>query len=117
MGTVHHHAIIVTTWDKAGAEAAHDEARRIFSDVTDICEASVNGYLTFFIPPDGSKEGWGPSDAGDERRDRFCEWLHAQRYEDGSNRFAWVEVGYGELGYRVTRHRERPKLNDPARPR
>jgi hypothetical protein len=35
---------------------------------TPIMHSPVNGYKTFFIPPDGSKEGWGPSNDGDEER-------------------------------------------------
>ena len=56
----------------------------------------MNSYLSFFIPPDGSKEGWPDSDLGDERRARFIAWLHDQEFEDGGSCLAWAEVQYGD---------------------
>lgn len=97
MGYDRHHGIIVTTFKKDYIEDAHREAERIFSTpVSEVCPESINGWLSFFVPPDGSKEGWDESDKGDHERDVFVAWLEGQRYEDGSSRFAWIEVQYGD---------------------
>jgi hypothetical protein len=76
MGYMAHHAIIVTGWDPIQVRTAHDEARKIFGSlVTEIVTSEINGYQTFFVGPDGSKEGWDESDAGNARRDQFRTWL------------------------------------------
>ena len=98
MGWIVHHAIIVTTFSDSDIQRAHEEARRVFQGyVTDVIESPINGYRSFFIPSDGSKEGWPDSDAGDARRAQFHAWITAQAYEDGSNSFDVVEVAYGEV--------------------
>jgi hypothetical protein len=70
--------------------AAHAKATEIFPWVSQISPAATNGERSFFIPPDGSKEGWEESRMGDERRDKFVEWLR----KDGQ--VHWVEVCYAE---------------------
>jgi hypothetical protein len=98
MGWIVHNAIIVTTFSQGYIERAHTEARRIFNGiVTDPVESGVNGYRSFLIPPDGSKEGWPASDEGDRRRAEFHSWVAAQAYEDGSSAYGVVEVAYGEV--------------------
>jgi hypothetical protein len=115
MGYMVHHMIVVTTWDEALIQQAHDKACEIFQvpnhfgkhvQVTPIMQSPVNDYYTFFVPPDGSKEGWGDSDHGDSRRDQFVAWLNEQRYDDNSSPLKWAEVQYGdeERDNRVLRH-------------
>jgi hypothetical protein len=100
MGYDRHHAIVVTTFSDGYAARAFDRARELFAPVG--CPVSapvlsgVNHWLTLFIGPDGSKEGWDASDAGDRARDAFVGWLEGERYEDGSSLYAWVEVQYGD---------------------
>jgi hypothetical protein len=106
MGYERHHAIIVTTWDKDLAEQARAEAERIFSrdghpglrlaPVSPILETIVNSVYTFMVAPDGSKDGWDHSDAGDVARAELIAYLNAQRYRDNSSPFDWVEVQYGD---------------------
>lgn len=102
MGYMRHHAIIVTGIDltvigKGNAvESAHKKAIELFPDLSEITPSEVNGYLSFFIPPDGSKEGWGESDEGDKRRAAFLDHLKTYTYEDGSSPISWVEVQYGD---------------------
>lgn len=36
----------------------------------------TNGYLTYFMNWDGSKEGWNPSETGNELRGCFCAILN-----------------------------------------
>jgi hypothetical protein len=56
--------------------------------------AITNGYMTFAFLPDGSKEGWPPSDRGDEYRDAFVE-LFNHGYSDGSSSFEVTRVRHG----------------------
>jgi hypothetical protein len=98
MGTIHHHAIIVTSWDSGVIRDAHAFAESIGAYPTDISEAANNGFESFAILPDGSKEGWSASHTGDAIRADLIEWMNRQEYEDGSNRIWWAEVGFGELG-------------------
>ncbi|MCP4903003.1 MAG: hypothetical protein GY906_39065 [bacterium] len=97
MGWIRHHAIIVTSWDTEAFERARDKAHEIFKGLAPEAMASEsNGYRTFLIPPDGSREGWSESETGDSRRAHFIEWLDAQRHSDDSSPFDWVEVQYGD---------------------
>jgi len=102
MGYLRGHARVVTGDDYEESKDindAHAKATEIFPWVSAICPPQVNGERSFFIPPDGSKEGWGESDAGDKRRDAFAEWLKTK------GRVHWVEVCYAEdeSDTRVTR--------------
>lgn len=93
MGYIRHHAIIVTAFDRERLEPAHARAVKVFgaAQVTQILVAPVNGYATFFVGPDGSKEGWAASDEGDEKRAEFIAWMrkHPKGYY-----FDWAEVQY-----------------------
>ena len=98
MGYMRHHAILVTTAIDALARAAHVKALSLFDAtlVSGVQESIVNGYHSFAIFPDGSKEGWQDSDAGDRNRAAFLAWADTQRYEDQSTSLDWVEVQYGD---------------------
>lgn len=101
MGYIRQHAMLVTSFREEYIQAAHQQARAIFTDtfarlVSPIAETVINGDYSFAIFPDGSKEGWDDSDRGDRCRNAFKDWLKAQRYEDGSGPYAWVEVQYGD---------------------
>lgn len=97
MGYMVHHAIVVTSSITELIEEAQREAFRIFGTlVTPIVESNVNGYRSFLVAPDGSKEGWDESDLGDRRRSRFVAWLRSKYYSDGSSSLKWVEVQYGD---------------------
>lgn len=95
MGFIAHHAIICTSWDKESLEDARTKAVEIFGSeaVSLVAASQMNGYGSFFVAPDGSKEGWVDSDLGDQKRNEFLDWLSA---EDQSELFAdCVEVQYG----------------------
>lgn len=94
MGYRRHHAIIVTSWEPNKMEEAHNIACDIFPVVSEITKTTVNHYMSFFIPPDGSKEGWDESEIGNKRRDKFITWLDKQRWGDGSTCLGWVEIQY-----------------------
>ena len=112
MGYMRHHAIIVTSWESSHIREAHAEAVRVFSPppidgfsmhpmVGELVASPVNSYESFVIYPDGSKEGWMPSDEGNKRRAEFLKWMRA-----GSLYLDWVEVQYGddERITKVTNH-------------
>ncbi|MDD7813722.1 hypothetical protein PP713_14220 [Mycobacterium sp. CSUR Q5927] len=96
MGYMCHHAIVVTSWNEELIEEAHSRAFESGAAVSNIVPGSANEYYSFLVAPDGSKEGWDESDAGDRRRDELIAWLDEQRYEDGSTSLAWVEVQFGD---------------------
>lgn len=96
MGYIRHHAILVTSWQDEAIEKAHNYADGMLLNPSNIVTSDINGYRSFFIPPDGSKEGWENSDHGDKGRDCFIEWIGTQAYEDGSSSLVWAEVQYGD---------------------
>jgi len=106
MGYIKHNAIVVTGWDTKQIEAARLKAIEIFEQcfsdepiskpygsklVSEIVHGVTNGQLSFFIAPDGSKEGWGTSDNGDEARKQFCDWM--QNKDD--NYCDYIEIRFG----------------------
>jgi hypothetical protein len=101
MGYIRHHAIVVTSWKKELLEEAHAKAVELGMSVSDVTAEVTNGYRSFFVAPDGSKEGWGTSDRGDENRTALIEW-----FKDKAGYLDWVEVSYGGDDYdRVTAER------------
>jgi len=106
MGYMRHHAIIVTSWKDEAVKGAQKEALKHFSHVSEIVESPINRYSSFFIAPDGSKEGWEPSDKGDDSRNTFISYLNSLCHEDGSSPLDWAELFYGDDGgeSEITRH-------------
>lgn len=97
MGYMVHHTIVVSSCIDDLLDKAYSKAQEIFGDqVSNVVESKINGYRSFFIAPDGSKDGWKDSDAGNMRRDEFVAWLDEQRYEDGSTSLGWVEVQFND---------------------
>ena len=105
MGYIKHHTIVVTGWQDEKLKKAHQKAKEVFEKnfesepyekpfasrlVSDIIKGLTNGQSSFFIAPDGSKEGWATSDNGDNARKEFLDWLQkADKYCD------YVEVSFG----------------------
>lgn len=110
MGTISHDAIIVTGDEKAVAQA-HELALGIAltfkedgpmqSDwsllISPVVGSVMNCYASFLVAPDGSKEFWSTSNAGDELRKLIVERLA------GSDMVTVVEVKFGELGEEIRR--------------
>lgn len=97
MGYIKHHAIVVTSYKDEAINLAHAKAKDIFNQkVSEILESEMNSYKSFFIPPDGSKEGWEDSEKGDYQRKMFVDWIKEQNEEDGSNSLDFCEFFYGE---------------------
>ncbi len=91
MGTIQHHAFVVTGHSD-NIWKAHEEANRAFggiASVTSVVPSPWNGFASFMIAPDGSKEEWKHSDDGDLARAKFVKWLRE------NDLYRWVEVTYG----------------------
>ncbi len=95
MGYVAHHTIVAISFSRQIIEVAYTRAVELRLGPSPIQKTKVNDKFTFFIPPDGSKEGWGESATGDERRDAWVKWTETIKYEDGSSSLDWVEVKFG----------------------
>ena len=101
MGYIRHHAIVVTG-HHSDIKKIHDVTVKIFNNeksggigelpISPIIGPFVNDTSSFFIAPDGSKEGWDGSDIGDNQRHEFITYLNSVEC-DGYP--AWVEIGYG----------------------
>ena len=61
----------------------------------------INQKTTLFMAPDGSKKGWAESIRMEGIRRKLKHFLLSFNYDDGSNPWDWVEVGYGEFGQKV----------------
>lgn len=113
MGYMRHHAVLVTSWDSPVIELAHEVATKLVDRydvhpciVSPVTEQATNGYRSFAVFPDGSKEGWKASDQGDGYRQALVEYLDSQRHGDGSSNLDWCLVQYGDDNHdnRVLRH-------------
>lgn len=99
MGYMRHHTIVVTGHELETVHSACVEIAKkhnpigcdgsIFT-VSPLSEKAMNGYVSFAVFPDGSKEWWEHSDCGDRARDEIVELLKQH------NRCAWVEVQFGD---------------------
>ncbi len=98
MGYFIHHTIAVTSSDRPLLTEAQAFAVGIGAHVSEIVAGGTNGSISFLVAPDGSKEGWEESDAGDVRREALKNWLRARAYEDGSTSLKWFEVEHPEDG-------------------
>lgn len=93
MGYMKDHAIVVSHWNEDEITEIRNKAVEIFKEdsVSPIMGPYVNGHVSFFIPPDGSKEGWRESKDGDDRRAAFKDFINS------SDLFChWVELFFGE---------------------
>lgn len=96
MGYLRRHTIVVTGTYGDYINKAHAFAQGTGAQVTDIMQAPVNTEHTFYVLPDGSKEGWCNSIEGDRRRAKIVDYLEGMAYEDGSSPLAWAELFYGD---------------------
>lgn len=104
MSHVIHEVIIVTCYAEELAKRAHVKAKELMEPpnkthpdrlVTDIVASNINSYYTFFIAPDGSKEGWEEAEYFATQREKFLSWLVLQEEEEGVW-YEWMEVKYGK---------------------
>lgn len=100
MGYIKHNAIVVTgaSYDSIRFHKAYDKARELFGyeSVSDTVKSTLNGYISFLVAPDGSKEGWPESNEYDDKRKQLADYIDSLAYDDGSNSIDFVDVGYDE---------------------
>lgn len=101
MGYIKHNAMIITSDGYSEAmtrfDKVYNKAKELFDDlVSEPIKSNMNGYISFFIAPDGSKEGWDVSDEGDSNRKILCAYIDSLSFEDGSNAIKYVDVSYDE---------------------
>lgn len=101
MGYIRHNAIVVTGDDYPEAQKkfdkAYEKAIELFEGlVSNVITSSVNRYQSFFIAPDGSKEGWSLSSEYNVKREEFANFLDSLAHGDGSNSIQFVDVGFDE---------------------
>lgn len=93
MGTIYHRTIVVTGYNLESTTEAHTMATEYLGHlVSPIVKSQTNGYASFFIAPDGSKQGWDTQEKADAGRTAFIAWLEKNRprlYLD------WIAVLYG----------------------
>jgi len=101
MGYIKHHSIIVTGYDEDILKA-REKCIEIFKHklldgfdnpdniVSPIMIGLVNSQHSFFIAPDGSKEGWDTSNSCDDARETFLKWM--QENKEGID---FIEVYFG----------------------
>ena len=109
MGYLKHHTIVVTGWQDDKVTEARAKAVEIFDEaftgypmgesvgeilVSPIINGMVNGQSSFFIAPDGSKEGWTPSNMGNNAREVLIKWLKESRESD-DHYLDYVEISFG----------------------
>lgn len=87
MSHVRHHCIVVTGGKEI--KEVRKKAIELGLIVTNCVKSHTNGYLTFFVCPDGSGEGWATSNEFDAKRDAFKLYLD-------SCRCTFAEVVYGD---------------------
>lgn len=106
MGVENNEAVIATTWDERAivkVQAWIDKLSKVQQSLFSIMPSLVNNKHTVFLAPDGSKKGWPEAKQGETLRNEFIELLYTFNYDDGSNLFNFIEVGYGEYGQKVLR--------------
>ena len=106
MGVENNEVVIATTWNDKFIESAKEFINTVpdvFKKLFVIIPSIANGKNTVILGPDGSKKGWKTAEKGEELRELFIEFLESNLYEDSSNCWQWVEVGYGEFGQKVLR--------------
>jgi hypothetical protein len=91
MGLICHNAIVISG-DSEGESLrkAREYALSLQMTVSDIIHSPTNMYASFFVTPDGSKEGWETSEEGDLNRQAFYVFLRKE-----TPGLTWAGVRYG----------------------
>lgn len=78
MGYIRHDAIVVTAGSDEDAECARQKAVDLGLRVSGLVPGTTNGYVSFLIAADGSKEGWEESHRHDAARKAWVEWARTE---------------------------------------
>jgi hypothetical protein len=100
MGYIRHQGIIITGSDASDIGGKHDtalareKALALGLPCSDIVRGTTNGYTSFLIAPDGSKEGWQTSNEQEAKRKEWIAWARSCGLF-----FDWVCVNFGGDDY------------------
>jgi hypothetical protein len=103
---IRHHILVITVHEQKLAEELRKqiselykknmEAKNGFQLISPVVQSLINNYYTFFIAPDGSKEGYDLSDDGDRVRAKVVALLDTYKTTDGTFPVSYVELFYGD---------------------
>ena len=93
MGYIRHDAVIVTSGKSL--TDCHEKAVEFCGDLVSEVIHSINGQESFFIAPDGSKEGWFESDNAESNRQHFLRWL---KENSGDEHSFWPDYLFLNFG-------------------
>lgn len=83
--------------DNEGLKKTHEKAKELFGPlVSEFITSDFNGYKTFMIAPDGSKEGREETDEFDHKRQELADYIDDLAFEDGSNSIFFTIVSIDE---------------------
>lgn len=104
MRNIRHHAVIVTCNDRKILESIRNKVLELYklymeasngkNLVSEIQDSIVNHYASFFIIPDGSKEGYDASDDGDIIREKLIEYINPLCKSEAYH-LSFAEISYG----------------------
>jgi hypothetical protein len=99
---IKHHTIVVSCNDHKKLEKVRAEVVEMYKKymeakgfqlISPVIDSLINGYCSFFIAPDGSKEGYDASDDADKIRKLVVKYLMSPEMKSGEVHF--VEISYG----------------------
>jgi len=105
---IKHHTIVITSNDKVQLDSLRNKVINIYKEkmeakkgaqiISPIIESLINSFSTFYVVPDGSKEGYDASDDGDIVRESIVDLINSFDQAGKENIFRFVEIAYGEDG-------------------
>ncbi len=106
MRNIKHHVIIVTVNDFKLAEKIKNDISILYKKnmevknahelISPITPSLINNFYSFFIAPDGSKEGYDLSEDGDNIREKIVTHLKSYKGDGFSVPVNFVEIFYGD---------------------
>lgn len=99
MSNIKHNSIIFLSWREEDVKEVIEEAVKVYEKHKDGSSSLISGLiptitnsgLSFFIAPDGSKEGWDTSKCIDNAREELLDWLKG----NSDNHTDYIEVRFG----------------------
>ncbi|WPS85395.1 hypothetical protein SMD22_01845 (plasmid) [Brevibacillus halotolerans] len=103
MGNIRLNAIVVTGGSYEEAEekfiASYEKAKELFGGmVSNVVKSVANNFQSYFIAPDGSKDGRKLWEDYCLKRNEFSDFIDSLANGDGSNYVTFVDVGYTTYG-------------------
>jgi len=115
MGWVNNECVIASTEISKYMDVIKSKAKLLEKEEQSLIAflpSLVNGKQTVIIAPDGSKTGWSNDLVGDALRNWLIDLIGEFDYDDGSNPFQWVEVGFGDFGQKILRGNNKNQINN-----